>query len=191
MRRACLKAASAVLLAGALGGSIAASAEAVNPVLPWGAGCRPVAVGAVRTSANCGAELVEGQAIAPLEAPILVKRVIVAANEISDRPYVWGGGHRSFFSKGYDCSGAVGYALHGAGLLETTMVSGQLARWGAGGVGRWITIYANAEHVFMVVAGLRFDTREDLPGERGPRWKMSEPDPRIVNHFAVRHPTGL
>ncbi|HET7443798.1 MAG TPA: hypothetical protein VFJ57_03990 [Solirubrobacterales bacterium] len=182
---------TSVLLAGALAGFTAAAAKAVNPVIPWGAGCRPVATGAIRTSANCGAELVEGLAIAPPEAPVTVKRVIAAANEISDRPYVWGGGHRSFFSKGYDCSGAVGYALHGAGLLTTTMVSGQLARWGEGGVGRWITIYANAEHVFMVVAGLRFDTREDLPNERGPRWKMSEPDPRIVGRFAARHPSGL
>lgn len=191
MRPACLKAASAVLLAGALAGSTAVGAEAVNPVVPWGAGCRPVAPGALRTSANCGAELVEGRAIAPPQAPIQVKRVIAAANEISDRPYVWGGGHRSFFSKGYDCSGAVSYALHGADLLATTMVSGQLAGWGEGGVGRWITVYANAEHVFMVVAGLRFDTREDLPGERGPRWKMSEPDPRILSRFVVRHPSGL
>lgn len=146
---------------------------------------------AIRTSANCGAELVGGRAIAPPGAPALVGRVIAAANEISDRPYVWGGGHRSFLSKGYDCSGAVSYALHGAGLLATTMVSGQLAHWGEGGVGRWITIYANAEHVFMVAAGLRFDTREDLPGESGPRWKMAEPDPRILGRFAVRHPAGL
>jgi hypothetical protein len=174
-----------------LTGSSAATVVASNPVIPWGAGCRPVAPGAVRTSANCGAELVDGQAIAPPGAPALVKRVIAAANEISDRPYVWGGGHRSFFSKGYDCSGAVSYALHGAGLLATTMVSGQLAYWGDGGIGRWVTVYANAEHVFMVVAGLRFDTREDLPGERGPRWKMAEPDPRILGRFAVRHPAGL
>jgi hypothetical protein len=82
-----------------------------------------------------------------------VKRVIAAANQIDGRPYVWGGGHVSWFTKGYDCSGAVGYGLHGAGLLETTMVSGQLAEWGKSGGGRWITIYANDEHVFMVVAG--------------------------------------
>jgi hypothetical protein len=191
LRSARLKVVTALLVAGALAGSSAATALAVNPIIPWGAGCRPVAPGTIRTSANCGAELVEGQAIAPPQAPTPVKLVIAAANEISDRPYVWGGGHRSFLSKGYDCSGAVGYALHGAGLLSTTMVSGQLALWGEAGVGRWITIYANAEHVFMVVAGLRFDTREDMPGERGPRWKMSEPDPRILGRFAVRHPAGL
>jgi hypothetical protein len=191
LRSARLKVAAALLLAITLAGSTTARAEATNPNVPWGAGCRPVPAGTLRTSANCGAELIEGRAIAPPQAPTLVKRLIAAANEISDRPYVWGGGHRSFFSEGYDCSGAVSYALHGAELLSTTMVSGQLARWGEGGVGRWVTIYANAEHVFMIVAGLRFDTREDMPGESGPRWKMAEPDPRILGRFAVRHPAGL
>lgn len=180
-----------LLLATVAAAASAVPASASNPVIPWGAGCRPVEPGAVRTSANCGAELVDGRAIPPPEAPPIVKRVIAAANEINDRPYVWGGGHRSFVSKGYDCSGAVGYALHGAGLLTTTMVSGQLAFWGVGGVGRWITVYANAEHVFMVVAGLRFDTREDMPDESGPRWKMAEPDPHILTQFAARHPAGL
>ncbi len=90
--------------------------------------------------------------------------MIAAANQINGRPYVWGGGHVSWFTHGYDCSGAVGYALHGADLLEVTMVSGQLAAWGEAGIGRWITVYANSHHVFMVVAGLRFDTRDAPPG---------------------------
>ena len=114
--------------------------------------------------------------------------MIAAANEIDGRPYVWGGGHRSFWTHGYDCSGAVGYALHGGALLGTTMVSGQLAYWGAPGAGRWITIYANAEHVYMVVAGLRYDTRDDPPGVSGPRWHTTQADPR---KFAARHPSGL
>ena len=114
--------------------------------------------------------------------------MIAAANRINASPYVWGGGHASFLSKGYDCSGAVSYALHGAGLLDTTMVSGQLAFWGEAGTGRWISVYANAEHVYMVVAGLRFDTRGDVPGASGPRWNMAWSDPR---RFAVRHPPGL
>ena len=164
-----------------------AAPTAIGGVVPWGAGCNPVAAGATRTSADCGAELVDGRAIAPPGAPSAVKEVIAAANQINGRPYVWGGGHLSFFSKGYDCSGAVGYALHGASLLETTMVSGQLASWGDAGVGRWITVYANAEHVFMVVAGLRFDTRDDLPGISGPRWHMAWADPR---GFVARHPAG-
>ncbi len=151
----------------------------------------PVPSGAIRTAANCGAELEEGDAIAPAGAPAAVKRMIAAANEIDTRPYVWGGGHASFFSRGYDCSGAVSYALHGAGLLARTMVSGQLAEWGEPGPGRWVSIYANAEHVFMVVAGLRFDTRNNLPGISGPRWKMASPEARILPRFAVRHPVGL
>ncbi|HVV88951.1 MAG TPA: hypothetical protein VHB53_00520, partial [Solirubrobacterales bacterium] len=129
------------------------------PDVPWGAGCEPAHTPARRTAANCGATLVDGEAIPPPGAPPAVKRVIAAADEIDNRPYIWGGGHASFIAKGYDCSGAVSYALHGAGLLSYTMVSGQLAHYGSPGPGRWITIYANAEHVFMVVAGLRFDTR--------------------------------
>jgi hypothetical protein len=172
-----------------------ATAGAASPAgaaqVPWGAGCMPVAEGATRTASNCGAELVEGRAVAPADAPTLVKRVIAAANQIRNRPYVWGGGHASFFSRGYDCSGAVSYALHGAGLLARTMVSGQLASWGEPGPGRWITIYANDEHVFIVVAGLRFDTRNDPPGISGPRWKQAAPEPRILPRFTVRHPAGL
>jgi cell wall-associated NlpC family hydrolase len=120
-----------------------------------------------------------------------VKRVIAAANEIDGTPYIWGGGHASFEAKGYDCSGAVSYALHGAGLLDYTMVSGQLAHYGDPGPGRWITIYANAEHVFMVVAGLRFDTRNDPEHITGPRWKMAAPEASILPKFAVRHSAGL
>jgi hypothetical protein len=169
----------------------AASAPAGAAQIPWGAGCMPVAPGTARTASNCGAELIEGMAVAPAGAPALVKRVVGAANQIRTRPYVWGGGHASFISHGYDCSGAVGYALHGAGLLATTMVSGQLAGWGEPGPGRWITIYANDEHVFMVVAGLRFDTRNNPPGISGPRWKQASPEPRILPRFKVRHPAGL
>lgn len=158
---------------------------------PWGTGCVPTPPGAVRTSENCGSELVDGRAIPPPGAPPVVRRVIAAANHINGRPYEWGGGHRSFRSKGYDCSGAVGYALHAGGLLATTMVSGQLEQWGEAGLGRWITVYANRQHVFMVVAGLRFDTRDDWPGVTGPRWKMGMPDPRTLERFAARHPPGL
>jgi cell wall-associated NlpC family hydrolase len=161
------------------------------PNVPWGAGCEPAPSPAQRTASNCGATLVDGEATAPPGAPPVVKQVIAAANEIDSRPYVWGGGHASFISKGYDCSGAVSYALHGAGLLSYTMVSGQLADWGDAGPGKWITVYANAEHVFMVVAGLRYDTRNDPEGVSGPRWKMAAPESSILPKFAVRHPAGL
>lgn len=153
-----------------------------------GAGCTPLAEGAERTAATCGASLVGGEAIAPPGAPAAVKQVIRAADEIRHRPYVWGGGHRSWLSCGYDCSGAVGYALHGAGLLDVMMVSGQLAYWGEAGAGRWISVYANREHVFMVVAGLRFDTRGDPAGVSGPRWHRASVEPR---GFVVRHPLGF
>ncbi len=127
-------------------------------------------------------------ASAPRSAPQAVKAVIAAANSIAHTPYVWGGGHGSWYSYGYDCSGAVSYALHGAGLLDTPLVSGALASYGEPGPGKWITIYANATHVYMEVAGLRFDTGGNPPGISGPRWK-SEP-PSYSNEFVVRHPTG-
>jgi len=167
---------------------VAAAAWWTDPAaadIPWGAGCTPAAAGAQRTAGNCGAILVGGEAIPPPAAPPAVKRVIQAANEIRHRPYVWGGGHRSWLSRGYDCSGAVGYALHGAGLLEVTMVSGQLEDWGEAGPGRWISVYANQQHVFMVVAGLRFDTRGNPLGVSGPRWHRAWVDPR---KFSARHP---
>jgi hypothetical protein len=167
---------------------IVPAAQAVTDDVPWGAGCIPVPDGGARTAANCGAGLAHGRAFAPPGAPTAVKQVIRAANQIRHRPYVWGGGHSSWFSRGYDCSGAVGYALHGAGLLDVTMVSAQLAGWGETGPGHWITVYANAEHVFMVVAGLRFDTRGNPPGVSGPRWHRSWVDPR---KFVARHPIAL
>ncbi len=148
----------------------------------------PTPAGAVRTSANCGAELDEGEAIAPPGAPAAVKRMIAAGNEIDTRPYVWGGGHASFLSRGYDCSGAVSYVLHAAGLLDQTMVSGQLAYWGEGNLGRWVTVYANNQHAFMVIVGLRFDTRDNPPGVTGPRWKQAKVDDK---RFVARHPAGL
>jgi hypothetical protein len=126
--------------------------------------------------------------MAPPGAPAAVGAAIAAANHIAGRPYVWGGGHLGWRSRGYDCSGAVGYVLHAAGLLDVTMVSGQLAGWGTAGLGHWITVYANADHVYMTIAGLRFDTRDDPPGVNGPRWHRARVDPR---RFAARHPLGL
>lgn len=153
--------------------------------------CRPFSSPAERTSATCGARIAaDGRAVPPRGAPPEVRETIEAANRIVDRPYVWGGGHRSWTTRGYDCSGAVGYALHGAGMLDRTMVSGELAYWGDGGAGRWISVYANAKHVYMVVAGLRFDTRDGLTARTGPRWHTDMPrDP--TRHFAARHPEGL
>ncbi|HEX4753050.1 MAG TPA: hypothetical protein VH268_09130 [Solirubrobacterales bacterium] len=134
------------------------------------------------------AALIGGRAIAPLNAPTMVKRVIAAANHIRTTPYVWGGGHGSWVSYGYDCSGAVSYALHGGRLLTTPETSGSLETFGEAGAGKWITIYANAQHAYMVVAGLRFDTAGDTSGT-GPRWHPTTAA-AAPGRYVVRHPVG-
>jgi membrane-bound lytic murein transglycosylase B len=136
-----------------------------------------------------GAEAViqpNGLAAAPASAPPAIKAAIAAANSIATTPYVWGGGHASFYSYGYDCSGAVSFALYGAGLLDTPLTSGSLESYGEPGPGKWITIYANATHTYMVIAGLRWDTVGDAEGT-GPRWHAEPPYPE---GFVVRHPAG-
>ena len=127
----------------------------------------------------------ESEASAPAAAPQAVKDVISAGNAIATTPYIWGGGHGSFESEGYDCSGAVSYALHGGGLLESPLDSTGLETWGEPGPGRWITVYANSGHAWMVVAGIAFDT----VGGPGPRWH----DPWVDSPegFIARHPAGL
>jgi peptidoglycan hydrolase CwlO-like protein len=127
----------------------------------------------------------ESEASAPEAAPEQVKAAIAAANAIAMTPYIWGGGHGSFESSGYDCSGAVSYALHGGGLLESPLDSTGLETWGEAGPGKWITVYANAEHAWMIIAGLAFDT----VGGPGPRWHSSPVD--SPEGFIVRHPPGL
>ena len=123
----------------------------------------------------------DGTALAPADAPPAVQAAIAAGNAIHTMPYRWGGGHRSFLDSGYDCSGAVSYVLHGAGLITSPMPSGPLATsWGVPGKGRWITVYANAGHAYMVVAGLRFDTSavgERLNQGSGPRWRKTKRKP--------------
>ncbi|MDP9227586.1 MAG: hypothetical protein M3M99_00870, partial [Actinomycetota bacterium] len=101
----------------------------------------------------------KGIAIPPANAPAAVVNAITAGNQIRKLPYRYGGGHASFFDSAYDCSGAVSFLLYGAGMLSSPLPSGSLARgWGTLGKGRWITVYANGGHAYMVVAGLRFDT---------------------------------
>jgi hypothetical protein len=123
----------------------------------------------------------DGTAVAPADAPANIQAAIAAGNAIHTYPYRWGGGHRSFTDTGYDCSGAVSYVLHAAGFLSSPMPSGPLASsWGAPGKGRWITVYANASHAYMVVAGLRFDTSavgERLNQGSGPRWRKTKRKP--------------
>ena len=130
--------------------------------------------------------LPDGTAIAPENAPDVVRRVILAANEIAKFPYKWGGGHGAWRDDGYDCSGSVSFALAGAGLLQSPLTSGGFINFGVAGPGRWITIYTNNGHMFMVVAGLRFDTSGQ--GRAGTRWQA---DSRDTAGFAVRHIPGL
>jgi cell wall-associated NlpC family hydrolase len=131
--------------------------------------------------------LLSGIALAPPDAPEAVQKVINAANTIVGRPYIWGGGHASFYSYGYDCSGSVSFALFGGGLIPEPLTSGSLEGWGAPGPGKWITVYANAGHTFMEIAGLRWDTVGDARGT-GPRWHL---EPTDTSGFVVRHPPGL
>jgi hypothetical protein len=162
----------------------------VGPV-PKGAasaGTRRAAGGAIggHVSITRASALPNGVAVPPLEAPEAVKQIIEAGNIIARSPYVWGGGHGRWIDKGYDCSGSVSFALAAAGLLNGPLDSGRLSQWGAAGPGRWVTIYANAGHVFMEVAGIRFDTS----GQRvtGSRWQNGG---RPTSGFVVRHPPGL
>jgi cell wall-associated NlpC family hydrolase len=133
-----------------------------------------------------GSVTAAGFAVPPAAAPEAVRDVIAAGNEIALLPYKWGGGHRSWSDTGYDCSGSVSYALHGGGLLDSALVSGDFANWGERGTGDWITIYSNSSHVYMVVAGMRFDTSSR--SRSGSRWTMEQ---RSSRGFAVTHPEGL
>jgi cell wall-associated NlpC family hydrolase len=131
--------------------------------------------------------LLSGIALAPPDAPEAVKNVINNANMIVGRPYIWGGGHASFYSYGYDCSGSVSFALFGGGLIPEPLASSALEGWGSPGPGKWITVYANATHTFAEIAGLRWDTVGDAQGT-GPRWHLM---PNSHAGFVVRHPPGL
>lgn len=127
-----------------------------------------------------------GVAYAPTGAPLEVQRAIWAADRLLHKPYIYGGGHQSFRSRGYDCSGTVSYALHGGGLLKTPMDSIDFMRWGQRGTGAWITVYTNPGHAWAIIAGMRLDTSG--PGESGPRWRT---ETRSTRGFRARHPDSL
>jgi len=179
----------------ALGNNLAAISEQIATKHAEEAAARAATAGVVSEAAaetpaplNSGEEtgfITESEASASASAPSQVQEVVAAANAIAYTPYIWGGGHGSFESSGYDCSGAVSYALHGGGLLESPLDSTGLETWGEPGPGKWITVYANAEHAWMVVGGLAFDT----VGGPGPRWHSSWVD--SPEGFIARHPPGL
>jgi cell wall-associated NlpC family hydrolase len=127
----------------------------------------------------------DGTATPPAGAPQAIVDLFTAANQIATLPYRYGGGHKSWDDTAYDCSGSVGYALHGAGLLDHTVDSTMLETYGDAGPGQWITIYANADHTFMIVAGIRYDTSGQKTA--GTRW---QPAQRSTDGFVVRHPVG-
>ena len=141
------------------------------------------------------ATLKDGRLLAPASAPTRIKRVIAAANQIVEKPYVYGGGHkpyrRGWLDRGYDCSGSVSHALHGGGFLRSPLPSGPLMSWGRSGPGSWLTVYASGGHAYLVVAGFRFDTSmhdSDAPGpSTGPRWSRTL---RRSDAFVARHPNG-
>jgi cell wall-associated NlpC family hydrolase len=136
------------------------------------------------------ARYVDGLAAAPMSAPADVQEIIWAGNQLIGLPYIYGGGHASFISPGYDCSGTVSFALHGASLITTPMDSSEFMKWGGHGVGHWVTVFTNPEHAYMTVAGLRLDTSpvDDPSNEEGPRWRPLRPG---NPGFWVRHPAGL
>lgn len=137
----------------------------------------------------------DGTATAPASAPPAVKAVIAAANQIIDKPYLYAGGHASWIAPGYDCSGAVSYALHGGNLLSAPLAV-QFEGYGLSGPGKWITVYADSQHVFAAIAGLAFDTADyggpDIPAGTGPRWRYN-PTGNLADggNYTVRHPPGF
>jgi cell wall-associated NlpC family hydrolase len=136
------------------------------------------------------AKIVNGMAAAPDLAPQAIQEAIWAANDLIGKPYRWGGGHRTWDDTGYDCSGTVSYALHGANLLTSPLDSSSFMSWGTSGKGQWVTVYTNPGHAFAVIAGLRLDTSaaNDPSGAKGPRWR---PRLRSTRGFRARHPLSF
>ena len=170
----------AVAKAAATGGALPKNAPRPKPPKPEEAAPLKLGPGMKATVGS------DGLAVAPVLAPPVVHQVIAAGNRIAKMPYLYGGGHAKWEDSGYDCSGSVSYALHGAGLLETAMPSGGFMSWGDAGPGQWITLYAHGGHIFMVVAGLRFDTSGR--SSAGTRWQA---DMRSSDGYTIRHPRGL
>jgi cell wall-associated NlpC family hydrolase len=170
-----------------------------TPTTPGGTGgagigspTAPPSTPAQPTVSGYQAKIIDNVAYAPSYAPLQVKKAIWAGNQIRTKPYIYGGGHGSWNSPGYDCSGSVSYVLHAAGLLRTSEASGAMESWGQHGTGQWITVYANGGHAFVEIAGIRFDTSAEQdpnpPAGTGPRWR---PVMHSTGGFMARHPADL
>jgi cell wall-associated NlpC family hydrolase len=180
--------AAATAASSATGGSAVSDSPAVSGPLNAAAG--PTARPDLLVPGTL-ARYVDGIAAAPEDAPAVVQEIIWTGNQLIGLPYIYGGGHNATFtSPGYDCSGTVSFALHGASLLNAPEDSSEFEVWGSHGVGRWVTIFANPGHAYMTVAGLRLDTSpaNDPSNLEGPRWRPLRPENA---GFVVRHPVGL
>lgn len=171
-----------LILAICAGSSLAAKGEAAQ----GGATYQPTPATSPGMRATISAD--GRTAIAPAGAPLEVQKAIWAANKITKKRYIYGGGHKTFkrMDRGYDCSGTVSYALGNAGMLDSPLDSSSFMKWGDGGKGTWITVYTNPGHAYAVIADLRLDTSG--PGERGPRWRKAS---RSSKGFRARHPEGF
>jgi cell wall-associated NlpC family hydrolase len=172
--------------------STASNPTGGSPVIPSPVAPSPAGVPAKPDLLVPGtlARYVNGLAAAPISAPAAIQAIVWAGNQLIGLPYIYGGGHASFTSPGYDCSGTVSFALHGADLLQAPDDSSEFETWGSHGVGRWVTIFSNPGHAYMTVAGLRLDTSaaDDPTNEQGPRWR---PLRQANEGYVVRHPLGL
>ena len=174
-------------------GAAAVAAAAMLALAPAGASAACGSSGGLSADtstcaapAGAKAKLVDGMAIAPRSAPARIKAVIAAANRIRSKPYIYGGGHARWWDAGYDCSGAVSFALHGGKFLESPVPSTSFEGWEEEGEGRWITVFANPGHAYAVIAGVRWDTSGDASGT-GPRWHT---ELRDNIGYVARHPGG-
>jgi peptidoglycan hydrolase-like protein with peptidoglycan-binding domain len=152
-----------------------------------GVGLGPEASNAVELNAT----LVDGVAVPAPGTPLAIVTMLDAANKIAFDPYIYGGGHKSFNSRGYDCSGSVSYVLHAGDLLATPLDSEQFLKYGLAGKGNWITVYTNGPtHAYMEIAGLWFDTAAQTAGNGNDRWSTTRIGEPGYGKFLPRHPSG-
>ena len=194
----CLRALALTLVVAAVLPAAALAQSPSTPPSTGGAAFPPAEPAHVYVPGTVAQLLPDGTAAAPAGAPLQVQNAIFAANKLQHKPYIYGGGHARFRSRGYDCSGTVSYALHGGGLLKSPLDSSSFMAWGRRGPGQWITVFTNPGHAYAVIAGLRLDTsRYGVVASRkvaksslesGPRWR---PTLRPATGFRARHPFGF